>query len=74
MNQVSFYTVVKEDDGGHAIGLNPFMNQVSFYTSNETIDIRLVVQRGLNPFMNQVSFYLFPNEKARLWRTVLIPL
>ena len=39
------------------IGLNPFMNQVSFYTYTSST-MCTPHCRSLNPFMNQVSFYL----------------
>ena len=38
-----------------ALRLNPFMNQVYFYTNDELLKGK--ASNGLNPFMNQVYFY-----------------
>ena len=56
MNQVSFYVWFAELSVPLMPGLNPFMNQVSFYVSTPDSVIKCPHYR-LNPFMNQVSFY-----------------
>ena len=42
-------------------GLNPFMNQVYFYTS-EYVENVITKKICLNPFMNQVYFYKMATE------------
>ena len=56
MDQVSFYMQIALAIMAMSRSLNPFMNQVSFYTINELIRAFL---ESLNPFMNQVSFYAY---------------